>query len=63
MKAWSQTFGHEDVLTTFRSYGTVAPERQAQLIRNLRPLDEAEPEAQKALATLQRVWSVRFNEF
>jgi integrase len=54
MKAWSQNFGHEDVLTTFRSYGTVAPERQAQLIRNLRPLDEAELEAQKAFATLQR---------
>ncbi len=33
-KAWSQNLGHENVLTTFTSYGTVGPDRQADLIRN-----------------------------
>jgi integrase len=32
-KAWSQNLGHEHVLTTLTSYGTVAPHRQAELIR------------------------------
>lgn len=34
-KAWSQNVGHERVLTTFTSYGAVAPRRQAELIRGL----------------------------
>jgi integrase len=34
-KAWSQNLGHEQVLTTFASYGEVAPHRQAALIRGL----------------------------
>ena len=34
-KAWSQNLGHEQVLTTFSSYGQVAADRQAQLIRRL----------------------------
>ena len=33
MKAWSQNLGHNDVLTTFTSYGTVAVHRQGELIR------------------------------
>jgi hypothetical protein len=32
-KAWSQNLGHENVLTTFTSYGAVAAHRQAALIR------------------------------
>jgi integrase len=32
-KAWSQNLGHEQVLTTFMSYGAVARERQGELIR------------------------------
>jgi integrase len=35
-KAWSQNLGHEQVLTTFSSYGEVAYHRQAELIRGLR---------------------------
>jgi integrase len=31
-KAWSQNLGHEQVLTTFSSYGQVAGDRQAELI-------------------------------
>ena len=35
LKAWSQNLGHSGVLTTLTSYGTVAPHRQAELIRSL----------------------------
>jgi integrase/recombinase XerD len=35
-KAWSQNLGHENVLTTFSSYGDVAGHRQAEIIRGLR---------------------------
>jgi integrase len=44
-KAWSQNLGHEKVLTTFTSYGPVAPHRQAEVIRGMagrRPGKEAE---------------------
>jgi integrase len=34
-KAWSQNLGHENVLTTFSSYGDVAGYRQAEIIRGL----------------------------
>jgi integrase len=34
-KAWSQNLGHENVLTTFSSYGDVARHRQAEIIRGL----------------------------
>lgn len=34
-KAWSQNLGHENVLTTFSSYGDVARDRQAEIIRAL----------------------------
>jgi integrase len=34
-KAWSQNLGHENVLTTFSSYGDVAWHRQAEIIRAL----------------------------
>ena len=34
-KAWSQNLGHDRVMTTLTSYGTVAPHRQADLIRGL----------------------------
>jgi integrase len=34
-KAWSQNLGHEEVLTTFRSYGAVGNRRQGEIIRDL----------------------------
>ena len=34
-KAWSQNLGHERVMTTLTSYGTVLPHRQAELIRGM----------------------------
>jgi integrase len=33
-KAWAQNLGHEDVLTTFRSYGDVNSYRQAEIMRS-----------------------------
>ncbi|WP_082688847.1 tyrosine-type recombinase/integrase [Ruegeria marisrubri] len=35
MKAWSQNLSHEDVMTTFNSYGSVTSERQAHLLKHL----------------------------
>jgi integrase len=34
-KAWSQNLGHEQVLTTFLSYGEVARPRQGEILRDL----------------------------
>jgi integrase/recombinase XerD len=34
-KAWSQNLGHEQVLTTFTSYGSVATDRQGGIIKGL----------------------------
>ena len=34
-KAWSQNLAHENVLTTFSSYGEVTGARQAELMRTL----------------------------
>lgn len=34
-KAWSQNLGHDGVMTTFNSYGQVAANRQAELIKDL----------------------------
>lgn len=34
-KAWSQNLGHEGVLTTFYSYGSVAERRQGEIIKEL----------------------------
>ncbi len=57
-KAWSQNIGHSSVLTTLGSYGTVAPHRQAELIRSLGKAKPATPdgnELARALATIQRL--------
>lgn len=44
-KAWAQNLGHERVLTTLTSYGTVALHRQAELIRGLsQPDPKIDPE-------------------
>jgi integrase len=53
-KAWSQNLGHEQVLTTFTSYGAVREDRQAQLIRGLGAAAE-QPEAVDPERILQQV--------
>jgi integrase len=42
LKAWSQNLGHEDVLTTLRSYGSVAHDRQAEILSSLGRSDNAD---------------------
>ncbi len=56
VKAWSQNFGHDDVMTTFRSYGEVPSSRQAQIIKNLNRPGEHGLEAHEALKTLERIF-------
>jgi integrase/recombinase XerD len=34
-EAWSKNLGHEEMLTTFRSYGSIDPHRQGELIKSL----------------------------
>jgi len=34
-KAWSQNLGHEQVLTTFNSYGYITPDKQGEIIKNI----------------------------
>ena len=34
-EAWSKNLGHEHMLTTFRSYGSIDPHRQGELIKSL----------------------------
>jgi integrase len=34
-EAWSKNLGHEHILTTFRSYGTIDPHRQGELINSI----------------------------
>jgi len=38
---WSRSLGHENVLTTFKSYGAVLPHRQADLIKGMGLCDQA----------------------
>ncbi len=44
-KAWSQNLGHEQCLTTFSSYGTLPPHRQAEIIRGLASAPPSPPTA------------------
>lgn len=41
-KAWSQNLGHENVMTTFRSYGSVASGRQVELMVRFREEEDFE---------------------
>ncbi len=49
LKAWSQNLGHDDVLTTFTSYGAVPLDRQAELIRSAWKRTVQEPDDLQAL--------------
>jgi hypothetical protein len=53
-KAWSQNLGRENCLTTFSSYGEIAPGRQAEIIRGLAKPDEA-PEGGVASELLRQI--------
>jgi integrase len=63
-KAWSQNLGHEQVLTTFLSYGSVAVDRQGAIILGLGALrnskrPEAEDIAEAVFRRLQSAGAAR----
>jgi integrase len=52
-KAWSQNLGHEQVMTTFMSYGKVADDRQGEIIRALgEPRPSSQPRADDIVEAL-----------
>jgi integrase len=54
-KAWSQNLGHEGVLTTFYSYGSVAERRQGEIIKEMaRPKDATPGQADELAQALLR---------
>lgn len=54
-KAWSQNLGHEGVLTTFYSYGSVAQPRQGEIIKSLaQPKSEPTGQADELAQALVR---------
>jgi integrase len=54
-KAWSQNLGHEEVLTTFTSYGEVPGRRQVQIMDGLRSGTANAPEGELDAATANRL--------
>lgn len=50
LKAWSQNLGHENVLTTFTSYGEVGRQRQAEILKELANPQDARQASPKELA-------------
>ena len=55
LKAWSQNLGHEDVMTTLRSYGEVPSTRQAEIIKNLRQPSDTDMDAAAALKAVEAI--------
>ncbi len=49
-KVWSQSLGHERVLTTFMSYGEVQPQRQAEIFQQLKKSRVSNNQDQASLA-------------
>jgi integrase len=54
-KAWSQNLGHEHVLTTFTSYGAVAPERQSEIFKALRSPREPAADVRPLIFDVERL--------
>ncbi len=42
-KAWSQNLGHDGVLTTLVSYGTVSDNRQRQILQDMEDRKKTRP--------------------
>ncbi len=60
-KAWSQNLGHEQVLTTFCSYGAVADRRQGEIIEDLaEPKRVEQPGAEEiGKAVARELWRLK----
>jgi hypothetical protein len=53
-KAWSQNLGHARAMTTLTSYGTLAPHRQAELIRGMMATNDADWTEDREVRALSR---------
>jgi integrase/recombinase XerD len=54
-KAWSQSLGHEKVLTTFCSYGAVSSSRQTEIFQKLKkPQEKSITEIEAIASTVVR---------
>lgn len=53
-KAWSQNLGHEQVLTTFTSYGAVASHRQGEIIRGMNIQSDIHADLKSTMEMLAR---------
>jgi integrase/recombinase XerD len=51
-KAYSQNFGHSSPMTTFNSYGPVAPHRQAEILNALVDVKPTDPNAPAQIVKL-----------
>jgi len=54
LKAWSQNLGHENVLTTFTSYGNIDPHPQGEVIMELSIGDDEEITLEKIFEAIQK---------
>lgn len=55
MKAWSQNLGHEQMLTTFTSYGHIEDHRQGEIIKALARFDSTQDDLDDLLGKLAAV--------
>ena len=54
-KAWSQNLGHEQVLTTFNSYGTIPEYRQGEIIQNIGKTPKSKNQAEEIAEYLYKI--------
>ena len=57
-KSWSQNLGHEQVLTTFYSYGEVQLRRQAEIMQQLGMPNESEKLGVDVDEVAEALWRV-----
>ena len=60
-KAWSQNMGHDKVMTTFMSYGTVSFDRQSEIVRGLGVAQADVPEDSAAIMKTLRDMAAQRN--
>ncbi len=61
-KAWSRNLGHEQVMTTFTSYGAVPHHRQAEIMRNLGAPEGPTPTTEELVQRIEEAVSERIAE-
>ena len=56
-EAWSKNLGHEQMLTTFRSYGSIDPTRQGELIKSIGSEQTEESKLDQLRPKYQSSWT------